>query len=120
MTGALQTGQLGVALEHLDKLLASGEAPQRILGGINHVYRRLIRAAEAARASSNLAQALRQAGVFPKEIPISERYLRALGRSRVDDFSRLLLEADGNLKASSRVPERLILEQLLMRLSGKA
>ncbi|MGE3316430.1 MAG: DNA polymerase III subunit delta [Planctomycetaceae bacterium] len=119
MTRELQSGRLGEALSHLDKLLASGEAPQKILGGIHFVYRRLIRAAEAARGSSNLQQALRQSGVFPGEVAVSERYLRALGRSRVDDFCRLLLEADGNLKGNSRVPERIQLEQLLTALSGK-
>lgn len=120
MTRELQSGRLGEALSHLDKLLAAGEAPQKILGGINFVYRRLIRAAEAARTGANLGQALRQSGVFPGEVAISERYMRALGRGRVDEFNRLLLEADGGLKGASRVPERIVLEQLLTRLSGKA
>lgn len=118
MTSALQSGRIDQALAHLDKLLLAGESTHKILGGINYVYRRLIRAAEAARTGSNLAQALRKQGIYPGEISISERYMRSLGRARVDGFSRLLLDAERNLKGSSRVPERLVLEHLLVQLSS--
>ncbi len=120
MTGAMQAGNVGLALKHLDRLLSAGEAPQRILGGINAVYRKLIRAAEQTRGGTRLDDALRQAGVFPKEIDLSARYLRKLGRSKVEEFSERLREADGNLKGASRLPERIVLEQLTLQLSGRA
>ena len=119
MTAALQAGNLGLALQLLDRLLSAGEAPQRIFGGINAVYRKLVRAAELTRGGTGLDDALRQAGVFPKEIDLSVRYLRALGRRKVEEFSQRLIEADGNLKGTSRVPERLVLEQLAVHLSGR-
>jgi DNA polymerase III subunit delta len=116
MIDALQEGNLGLALTCLDKLLTAGEAPQKILGGINYTFRRLAQATELARQGTSLNAALKQAGV--RKIDLSSRYLRRIGRPRAEKFHAWMLEADANLKGSSRLSERMHLEELLVRLSG--
>ena len=120
MIDALRTDNLGLALECLEKLLVAGEASQRILGGINSVFRKLVNATELARQGVSLNAALAQAGVFYRDVESSNRYLRRIGRPKAELLLSRLLEADGNLKGGSRLPERLQLEQLLVHLSGRA
>lgn len=119
MTDALRDGNIGLAIACLDKLLAAGEAPQRILGGINFVFRKYARATELARQGAPLRAALEQAGVFPRDVSESVAYLRRIGRPRAEQLHQRLLTADSNLKGSSRLPYRLQLEHLLVGLSGK-
>ena len=118
MLDAVRDGRLGTALTCLDKLLVAGEAPQRILGGISFVFRRVAQATEISRQGVPLNAALRQAGVFPRDVGPSEAYLRRIGRRRAEQIYPLLLTADGDLKGSSRAPLRLQLERLLIELSG--
>ena len=68
--------------------------------------------------SAPLRAALQQAGVFPRDVESTERYLRRIGRQRAEQILALLLQADSGLKGGSRLPERLQLEQLLLRLCG--
>ncbi len=118
MLGAARDGRIGEALECLDKLLAAGEAPQRILGGINHTFRRVAQAAEISRGGVPLSAALKSAGVFFREISAVERYMRRIGRPRAELLLHQLALADRNMKGRSRMPERMQLEQLLIQLSG--
>lgn len=120
MVDALKAGNLGLALECLEKLLVAGEPPQRILGGINAVFRKLFVSTELARQGMALNAALKQAGVFPRDINSTNQYLRRIGRPRAEKLSSWLLEADTNLKGGSRLSDRLQLEQLLVKLSGRA
>ena len=120
MVNAVRDERIGVALSCLEKLLVAGEAPQKILGGLNFVYRKLALATELARQGGSLNAAMNKAGLFPRDIGPSQRYLRRIGRSRAEKILNWLIEADNNLKGGSRVPEKLQLEQLLVRLSGKA
>lgn len=119
MTGALRDGNVGDALKYLDRLLAAGEAPQKILGGLTFVWRKYFKAAQLAVQGTPLKQALKVAGVFPRDIDSSDRYLRRLTRQRADKISLWLLQTDLNLKGNSRLAPRLELEQLLFLLSGK-
>ena len=57
------------------------------------------------------------AGMRPR--PAAEAYLRRVGRPHAEQISRWLLETDLNLKGGSRTSERLLLEQLFLKLSGK-
>ena len=119
MTGAVRDGDLALALTCLDKLLTAGEAPQKIVGGISFVFRKVAQATEMARQGVALNAALTQAGVFPREIGLWARFLRRITRPRAERLYSWLLEVDAGLKGSSRLPERLQLEQLLVRLSGR-
>jgi DNA polymerase-3 subunit delta len=80
MTDAVRDGHVGDALVALEQLLTAGEAPQKLLGGIGVVFRKLATAVEIARLKP-LDQALRDAGVFPQSLGPSHAYLRRLGRA---------------------------------------
>lgn len=117
LTDGVRDGRLGDALVALDQLLASGEAPLRLLGGIGFVYRKLAYATELARSQA-LDQALRSASVFPRDVGPATAYLRRIGRAQAEKILAALVETDAGLKGSSRLPERIQLERLLLRLSG--
>lgn len=119
MLDAARDGQLGKALELLDKLLTSGEHPLKLLGGINFVYLPIAKATELARQGMPLGDALTQAGVKPFTVQPVTAYLRRIGRPRAERISRWLLQADLDLKGASALPERAIIERLLVQLSGK-
>jgi DNA polymerase-3 subunit delta len=124
MLDAALDGQLPEALRQLDRLLAAGEQPIGLLGMIASTLRRLAAAtrlvlqAEAARRRPDIRAALTQAGVKSFVLQKVERQLRLLGRHRGSRLYRWLLEADLDLKGRSRMPPRLILERLLVRLSA--
>ncbi|MDZ4687115.1 MAG: DNA polymerase III subunit delta, partial [Planctomycetaceae bacterium] len=65
MTDAVRDGHVGDALVALEQLLVAGEAPQKLLGGIGFVFRKLAAAVEVSRHKT-LDQALRDVGVFPQ------------------------------------------------------
>jgi DNA polymerase III subunit delta len=117
MADAVRDGQVGTALAALHDLLASGEAPMRLLGGIGFVFRKLALATELSR-SQPLEDALRAAGVFPRDIGLAASYLKRLGRSHADRLLPALLQADVSLKGGSKLPDRVILERLLLQLAG--
>ena len=80
MLSALRRGRTGQALVEFGRLYESGEALPKLMGGVAYVYRRLARATEMARQGKGLNQALKDAGVFYKEIDESNRYMRRIGR----------------------------------------
>lgn len=118
MTDAIRDGNVPVALQALNRLLTAGEPPLKVLGGVSYVFRKYARATETARQGTPLSAALRSAGVFPRDVDRSEQYLRRIGRPRAERILRFLLEADSGLKGASRLPERVQLELLMLRLAG--
>jgi len=119
MTDAVRDGDLGHALKDLNDLLFHGEAPQKLIGGIHFVFRKLAYGTDLSRKQP-LEAALREAGIFPQAIGPSTAYLRRLGRANAEHLIQKLLQADLNMKGGSRLPERLQLEQMLIGLSGKS
>ncbi len=128
MLDAAAGGNAAQALVELDHLLAGGEVPISILAQIGSTLRRFAAAAraivdaEAAGRRINLRQALEQAGCKPFTLAKSESQLRQIGRVRASQLYRWLLEADLALKGTSSSParSRIVLEQLLIRLSSQA
>ncbi len=118
MVDGIRDGDLPRALKALDRLLSAGDAPQKILGGITFVFRKFASATERSRHGLPLRVALQQAGVFPRDVDVAERYLRRVGRAHAERILEWLSEADANLKGGSRMAERVQLEQLLFLLSG--
>jgi DNA polymerase-3 subunit delta len=126
MLDAALAGNSAVALVQLDRLLVGGEVPIALLAQIAASLRRLAAAArivgqaEASGRSISLRGALQEAGVKPFLLGKIEPQLRMLGRARALDLYRWLLEADLALKgeSSSPVRSRLVLEQLIVRLSA--
>lgn len=120
MINAVRDAKMDIAFECLEKLLIAGEAPQRILGGINFVFRKVAHATEFSREGVPLSGALKKAGVFPADVAASTSYLRRIGRPRAERLLVNLMKADNNMKGGSRIPYRIQLEQLLVTLSGTA
>ena len=118
MTDAVRDNDLAFAIGALDQLLAAGEAPLKLLGGISYVFKKLALATELSRTAP-LDQAIRQVGLFPQAIPASQAYLRRLGRTKAEQILNLLLTTDTGLKGSNRLPDRVQLEKLLVELAGR-
>lgn len=118
MTDAVRDGDLASALKDLNELLYHGEAPQKLIGGIHFVFRKLAYATDLARKQP-LDSALREAGVFPQAVNAAAAYLKRLSRPKAEKIIHHLLEADLRLKGGSRLPERLQMERLLILLSGR-
>ena len=118
MLNAARDGKVNEALECLDQLLGAGEAPQRILGGLNHTFRKIAQATESSRGGKPLSAAVKDAGVFYKETRAVELYMRRIGRPRAELILHRLAKADRNMKGGSRMPPRFQLEQLLISLAG--
>jgi DNA polymerase-3 subunit delta len=119
MLDAVRDGHVDRALKLLDKLLTAGEAPLKLLGGINYNFRPLAEATESSRKGVNLRDALVQAGVKPFNLDASMQYLKRIGRPRAERLYERLLTADRELKGASQLPDRLVFERLLLQLSGK-
>jgi DNA polymerase-3 subunit delta len=119
MLDAVRDGQLGTALEYLDKLLIAGEPPVKLLGGIAWLFRSVAKATELSRQGQPLPEALAEAGVKPYNVQPMIPYLRRIGRPRAERILQYLLSTDLDLKSSSGYSDRMILERLLLQLVGK-
>ncbi|HEX6986156.1 MAG TPA: DNA polymerase III subunit delta, partial [Planctomycetaceae bacterium] len=71
-----------------------------------------------ARRGTPLPAAVKAAGVFPKDQADSVEYLKRLGPKAAGRFFEHLAQADAALRGQGRMPERIILERLLVRLAG--
>ncbi|MBM4076935.1 MAG: DNA polymerase III subunit delta, partial [Planctomycetes bacterium] len=118
MTDAVRDGNLGLAIEALDQLLMAGEPGPKLLGGISSVFKKLAVATELAKGQS-LDQSLKEAGVFPMAIGASTAFLRRVGRAKAERILSMLIETESGLKGGVRLPERIQLESLLLKLAGK-
>lgn len=119
MLDAARDGQVGAALQLLDKLVTAGEHPLKLLGGINYVYRQLAQATEVSRRGTPLNEALIQSGVKPFLVQPAIAYLRRIGRPRAEQLYQWLVQADLDLKGASSLSERTVMERLLLQLAGK-
>ena len=119
MLDAVRDGHPGHAIEALEKLLKSGEAPQKILGGVTFVFRKFAEATERARTGTSLRDAIASAGVFSNAIGPAESYLRRIGFERASRILHLLVEADSEMKGGSRTDPAILLERLFVRLAGE-
>ncbi len=124
MLDAALDGNVDMAMQQLDRLLAAGEQPVGLLAQISASLRRfaaaarLVLAAEAAGRRTSLRDALGRAGVRSFVLQKAERQLRLMGRQRGAQLYRWLLQADLDLKGDSAMPPRLILERLIVRLAA--
>ncbi|RUL83771.1 DNA polymerase III subunit delta [Tautonia sociabilis] len=117
MIDRASSGDAPGALGVLDRLLASGEAPQRLLAALAISLRKVHHAGALRRARRDLADACKRAGVWPRDIEKVGRQHAHLGPERVDRLPALLLETDLALKGSSTLDERSVLERLVVDLA---
>lgn len=118
MTDAVRDNDLAFAINALDQLLVAGEAEEKLLGGLSYVFKKLAQATDLSK-SQPLEQALRAAGVFPQAVGPTQAFLRRIGRAKAERILTTLLETEAGLKGGSRLPKRIQLERLLVRLAGK-
>ncbi|MFL5327944.1 MAG: DNA polymerase III subunit delta [Gemmataceae bacterium] len=116
---AVGNGDVAAAMTILERLLGHGEAPLAVLGVFSWKLRQLASVSRFARAGLTVSEALDRAGVKPFQREGVERELRHLGRSRMDRVYDWLIEADMGMKGSSPLPERIILEKLVVKLARK-
>ncbi len=115
--GAATTGRSELALELLDRLIAAGEAPVRLLAAVNASLRKVHYAGQLRRARLDPKSACVKAGIPPMAVEPTIRQHAHLGPKRVDQLPAMLIQADLDLKGSSTLPPRVILERLLVQLS---
>jgi DNA polymerase III subunit delta len=113
---AATTGQGGRALVDLDRLIASGEHPVGLLAAMTFSLRKIHYAGMLRRARRNLADACREAGLF--KFAMVEKQHAHLGPTRVSRLPEMLLKADLDLKGSSQLPDRVVLERLIVQLAS--
>lgn len=110
-------GQMPAALAFLDRLLAQGEEPIKLLYAFSMQLRRLAQAARLSSQGMPLGKALQEAGVPPFAQRATEQHMRFLGRRRLDRLYDWLLETDLGLKGSSHLPAQVVLERLVIQLA---
>ncbi|MDO4569167.1 MAG: DNA polymerase III subunit delta [Planctomycetia bacterium] len=117
-------GRTAEALLFLGQLLDAGEAPIAILAQISSNLRRLaaatriILSAEKEGRRVDVAAALSEAGVNRYVIQKTQTHLRRLGRVRGENLLQWIVDLDFDLKGDSPLPERLLLERFILRLSA--
>jgi DNA polymerase-3 subunit delta len=114
---AATTGRGDLALEDLDGLIASGEYPVGMLAAMSFSLLKVYHAGHLRRARVDLREACRTANIFPYLVEKTQQQHAHLGPDRVDRLPELLLQADLDLKGSSTLDPRTLLERLLIRLS---
>lgn len=115
---AATTGHGDVAMEHLDHLIAAGEYPVGLLAAMSFSLLKIHHAGRLRRARMKLEDACREAGIPYVAVEKTQRQHAHLGPRRVDQLPELLLQADLDLKGSTKLEPRAVLERLLVRLSG--
>jgi DNA polymerase III subunit delta len=120
MLNAVRDGRLETALLLLDKLIRAGEHPLKLLGGVNFVYRPAATAVQYHRDGLSLEEGLAKAGAKPFAIKELCASLRRMGQPRAARIGNWLLQADLGVKGASTLPERVLLERLLVQLAGKS
>jgi DNA polymerase-3 subunit delta len=109
-------GKRGAALEDLDRLLATGENAVGLLAAMTASLRKVHRAGMLRLRKIEAKEACRLAGIPPFAVNQTLVQHTHLGPARVGALPAMLLRADLDLKGSSQLPPRTILEKLLVEL----
>lgn len=117
---AATTGRAEVALEHLDRLITAGEHPVGLLSAMSVSLLKLYHAGRLRRRRVDLKEACAAAGIpaYPGALEQTRVQHAHLGPARVDRLPRMLLQADLDMKGSSTLAPRVVLERLLLELAG--
>jgi DNA polymerase-3 subunit delta len=114
---AATTGRGALALEQFDRLMAAGEAPIRFLYAMYSSLGRVHHAGQLRRAKKRFEEACAEAGIRSMAYEKTQRQHAHLGPARVDQLPRLLLQADLDLKGSSSLTPRAVIERLIVQLA---
>ncbi len=114
---AIGNAKVGEALKMVGRLLDQGEDPIGLLGAFSWQLRRLAQAARRAQQGKPLSVALQEVGFKPFALQGPEQQIRHLGLRRLGKLYDWLLEMDLDLKGSSQLSPRILLERLVVRLA---
>jgi DNA polymerase III subunit delta len=114
---AIGGGRAEEALTMMDRLFEQGQEPLAVLGAFSWQLRGLAKAGRLSQQGVPLARAIERAGFKPFKHQEVEQQLRHLGRRRLSRLYEWLLEANSGLKGGSQLPERTILERLVVQLA---
>jgi DNA polymerase-3 subunit delta len=117
---AIGTGKAREAMLILDRLLEQGEDAIRLLGAFTSQLRQAAKAYRLTLQGRPIGVALQEAGVPPFGIKQREQLLKHLGRRRLERIYDWMLETDLRMKGASQLPQRTLLERLVVRLAKTA
>lgn len=104
------------ALEYLDRLIAEGEEPVRLVGAMAWMYRKLIEAGEI-KGQMNGWQASRALGMNPKMAELAMQSAKKIPREKLLEGLEAMQECDDRLKSGNTNP-RAVLDFLISRLTA--
>jgi DNA polymerase III subunit delta len=110
-------GQVRLALEHLETLMAAGEEPVGLLAAMSASLLKLHFAGHFRAARLDVDEACRLAGIPSFAVEKTRKQHAHLGPGRVDRLPATLQRADLDLKGGSTLSPRVILEKLLIGLA---
>ena len=124
LSDAIADGQVAIAIEQLDKLLAAGQNAVGLMAQVSWSLRRyglaakLIEQSERVDSKITLAVALERAGFNRFDVAKAELRLKRIGRPRAREMLTWLVELELKLKGSHSNDHRsrLALESLIMKL----
>ena len=112
------TGNARAAIEDLDHLLASGEAPVRLMAAMTSNLQRIHHAGQLRLARVDLKSACQAAGIQWRSVDKTAKQHAHLGPGRVAGLPKLLLETDLDLKGNTTLTPRVVLECLMVKLAS--
>jgi DNA polymerase III subunit delta len=118
MVDAFRDGQTAAGLELLDGLMRAGEPAMKLLAGVQYTQRGIAKGTELSRQGRPLETALSEGGVKPFAVQATIAYLKRIGRPRAERILLWMLGADLDIKGRSQLPERIVLERLMLQLAG--
>jgi DNA polymerase-3 subunit delta len=117
---AIAAGDTQAAMQVIDRVLAQGDDPLRVLGAFSYQLRQLVQTVRLTEQGQRIREAFDTLGVPPYGRPRLEQLARHLGKKRIDRLYQWLLETDQALKSTSQLPPRVLLERLVARLAQPA
>ncbi|WP_435015931.1 DNA polymerase III subunit delta [Tundrisphaera sp. TA3] len=112
-------GHGGEALADLDRLMASGEHPVKLLAGFGYPLLKLHHAGRLRRARLDHKEACRIAEINHYGVEKARQQHAHLGPDRVERLPEMLLQADLDLKGESSLDGRIVMERLFVELARK-
>jgi DNA polymerase III subunit delta len=117
LTLAIGAKNRGQALTILTRNLEAGEAPLRILGSLAWQYRRLWRVKEVVRQGGRDGEAARTLRMDPYKV---QAFLDQFPDAHFHEALQVFFDADAKLKGGSGGRPARIIEDVLLRLCGRA
>jgi len=117
---AAADGEAARALSILERLLSSGESPVMIVAAVGWQLRRMVQALDLLTQGQPAPQVCRELRIPSFAADRFVGQLRRLGTQRIRRTYRAVLDVDLGLKGASDLPERTLLERLVVDLCRPA